>query len=312
MPDYTDFTAINPIHLRKQHLHDERLQKTLFVIPVNDGEARRAQLILQACKAPYVYQSRQKWGALLDTEMPALRTLLAQPALRTVKSVCSFELPGFQRDADGMLTSEQELRQLGYRLKIIDHHHYHWCDRQNDLSSLEQLCAYIGWSMNSDDYHVAVNDRSYIPALIDQGISRQRIRAIRQFDLIAQGWSESEISKHQSMAHADIELGKITVKDNLCVLQQHNPIIVQELFLRFPQLNAVLCRSDGFAFSGSPSVVDMLFGYNFSTLNLPSPSRIYGGGDRRYVKFFGMKTDLPLSSIQMKCFLPLVSKLLNL
>ena len=312
MPDYTDFTTINSSCLRKQHLRDERLQKTLFVVPVNDGEARRAQLILQACRAPHVYQSRQKWGALLDDEMPALRALLAQPTLRTVETICLFELPGFRRDADGTILSEQELRQLGYRLKVIDHHYYHWCDRQNDLSSLEQLCAYIGWSMNSDDYHIAVNDRSYIPALIEQGISRQRIRAIRHFDLIAQGWSESAITKQQAMAHADIELGRITIKDNLCVLWRYSPITVQELFLRSPQLNALLCRSNGFAFSGVPSVVDKLFNYNFSTLKLPPPSRIYGGGDKRYVKFFGLKTDIPLSSIQIQKLLPLVSRLLNL
>ena len=190
MPDYIDFTTISSLHRRKQHLHDERLQKTLFVLPVNDGEAKRAHLILQACRAPYIYQSQQKWGASLDNEVCVLRTLLSQPALRPVESVCLFELPGFRRNADGTILSEQELRQLGYRLKIIDHHYYHHCDRQNDLSSLEQLCAYIGWTMNSDDYHVAVNDRSYIPALIDQGQPRQRIRANRGFELMAQGWSE--------------------------------------------------------------------------------------------------------------------------
>ncbi|MDE3269209.1 MAG: hypothetical protein OYH77_02880 [Pseudomonadota bacterium] len=311
-PDYSDLTTIRPSHLRCQRLRAERLHQTLFVIPVNDGEAQRASLILQACKAPHVHHSHQKWGATLDVEMPALRTLLAQPALRKVETICLFELPGIWCNDKSMVASEQELRRRGYQLKIIDHHYYHWCDRQNDLSSLEQLCAYIGWQMNSDDYHIAINDRSYIPALIAQGISRQRIRAIRRFDLLAQGWSSPEISKQQARAHADIELGKITVKDNLCVLQKHSPIVVQELFLRTPRLNALSWKSNSVAFSGAPAVVDKLFDYDFARLQLPSYSRVYGGGDRRYVKFFGMKTASPISSIQIQKLLHLVSRLLNL
>ena len=50
--------------------HDLRLMRnTLFIVPKNDGEAKRALEILEALEAPHVLVSEQGWGATLDKEV---------------------------------------------------------------------------------------------------------------------------------------------------------------------------------------------------------------------------------------------------
>ena len=269
----------------------------MYVVPANDGEAIRAHEILQAVGASHVYQSKQKWGATLDKEMPALLAKLAEQTHRSVKNICLFELPGQKQNAQGKIYYEEALRQQGYELEIIDHHYYDWVDRQHELSSLEQLCAKINWQMSEDDYHIAVNDRSYIPALLALRLSRTRIRQIRCFDLRAQGWQENAIAMQIEKANNHIEENKVKKRANLYLLAEQNAsFIIQELTLRHNTLNALTYRTHSLNFTGAPQIVDMLFSLDFSLLGCNPPFRIYGGGDRRHLKFFGLKAKASISA----------------
>lgn len=267
------------------------LQKTLFVLPVNDGESARAYQILTSLPAPHVHRSTQRWGAILEKEMTSLQRRLTS----TIKTICIFEIPGRETNARGEIKCEQELIESGCHLDIIDHHFYSWVDRRHHLSSLEQLCAKINWQMSAWDYHIAVNDRSYIPGLLDLGLPLSQVREVRKFDLIAQGWDESTIIKSVTKANKCIDSGRMRKVSDLFLLEDTgiSPVIMtQELALRYEggMVNVFEYRGKKLGFSGKPEVVDLLLGQDFPALGLPSPWLAYSGGDDRFTKFFGLKT----------------------
>jgi hypothetical protein len=51
-----------------KQINQSLIQETLFVIPNNDGEAKRTVEILKALKVPHLLESKQSWGATLDKE----------------------------------------------------------------------------------------------------------------------------------------------------------------------------------------------------------------------------------------------------
>jgi hypothetical protein len=53
---------ISPERLHTNRLHWPLINKTLFIIPINDLEAMRASLILETLGAPFVHISPQGWG----------------------------------------------------------------------------------------------------------------------------------------------------------------------------------------------------------------------------------------------------------
>ena len=166
----------------KGSLSWERLEKTLFVLPKNDGESQRALELLRCCGAPLLHVSAQAWGACLEKELPLLDPFL----LAKADTLLFLELP--PQSPQGVL-AEQAFLEKGFQLRILDHHFSSFLDRFHKESSLEQLCHYLGWRMDSVDRALAVQDRSYIPGLKALGLSQRAIYNLRLYDARAQGLS---------------------------------------------------------------------------------------------------------------------------
>lgn len=296
-------------HLQAQQMRVnwDYLQQTLFVLPYNDGEAVRAVQILQALPAPHLLISQQRWGAVLEKEMQLLRIKLNE----AIKTVCIVEIPGQEVNAAGQLKCEQELRTCGLQVEIIDHHFYHWIDRTHALSSLEQLCDKINWQLSDFDLHVAVNDRAWIPGLLALGLSLEQVRAVRNFDLCAQGHTVEKIAKHTEAAQRLLDTGAIQAQDGIYVLQKNrinSAVLSQELALRHAdgKVNIFEGRKHKANFSGHPAVVDTLRQLDYHTLGYPTPHLTYGGGDGCFSKFFGLKSS---AAIDPACHTRLLKKI---
>lgn len=283
------------------------LRQTLFVLPYNDGEAVRAVQILRALPAPYILCSQQRWGAVLDKEMPALWASLNA----AIKTVCIVEMPGEEVDAAGQLKCEQELRRRGLQVDIIDHHFYHWIDRTHELSSLEQLCAKINWQLSDFDMHVAINDRAWIPGLLALGLTAEQISIVRAFDLQAQGHQPAKIVAHTEAAQRLLAAGQLQAQGGVYVLEKsmiNSAVLSQELALRHKdgKVNIFIGRKHKVSFSGQPTAVDALRQIDLSTLGYPLPYTTYGGGDGRFSKFFGLKS---AASIDPACHARLLKRI---
>ena len=301
------YVDIAQLQAQRARVDWDYLRQTLFVLPYNDGEAVRAMQILRALPAPYVLCSQQRWGAVLDKEMPAVWASLNT----TIKTVCIVEIPGEEVDAAGRLKCEQKLRQRGLQVDIIDHHFYHWIDRTHELSSLEQLCAKINWQLSDFDVHVAVNDRAWIPGLLALGLSTKQINTVRAFDLQAQGHLLEKIVAHTEAAQRLLAAGRLQAEGGVYVLEKsmiNSAVLSQELALRHKdgKVNIFIGREHKVSFSGQPTAVDALRQIDLSTLGYPSPYTTYGGGDGRFSKFFGLKSD---ASIDPACHARLLKKI---
>ena len=263
---------------------------TLFIVPGNDGEARRANQILTAICAPHHHISQQRWGASIDDEWQRLSPQM----LKQVKRVLIFEMPGRLAQQDGEFAAEKRFRSMGIAVDIIDHHHYSWIDRYRDTSSLEQLCAKIGWTMDENDLAIAINDRSHVHGLKRLGYSTMQIRDVRRYDMMAQGYSYSFIDKQIHQAHALIKSLEKAKIENLWIFRNvraHSAILIQELAIR--NNNAVVhvfeMRTRKLGFSGEPTVVDQLLREDFTRLGYRPGYASYGGGDGAISKFWGFK-----------------------
>ncbi len=284
---------LDAAHLRMQSARVawDYLRRTLFVLPSNDGEAVRAGQILQALPAPHLHISRQRWGAVLEKEMSAVLAKLS-PVLTTV---CIVEIPGREVDVAGRLRGEEELRARGLRVDVIDHHFYHWIDRSHPYSALEQLCTKINWQLDDFDLQVAINDRAWIPGLLAHGLDVAQIRMVRNFDLRAQGHREEKIAAHTAAAQRLVASGQLQAQDGVYVLEKipcNAAVLAQELALqqRDGLVNIFEGRARKFSFSGCPAVVDILRDTDYAALGYPRPYLIYGGGDVRFSRFFGLQS----------------------
>lgn len=150
-------------------------EKTTLVIARNDGEA--VAIIDIAVRLGFdVRISDQPWGAMLEREP-------ASTFLNLKETVIIVEMPGPDKEAE---------LSRGHRLIIIDHHKYPDLERSNPKSSLEQFADLIGYTLTGWEVGVALNDRGYISALVAGNYSPDEIQQIRRFDLVAQGYSDSD------------------------------------------------------------------------------------------------------------------------
>ncbi|MBF0443908.1 MAG: hypothetical protein HQK54_18510 [Oligoflexales bacterium] len=267
------------------------IRETLFIIPENDAESMRASAILRALKVPYLHASTQKWGATLDKEWDKID----KSTLSKIRRVSVLEIPGLAKCKGDPIQSEENIKNMGLMLDIIDHHYYGWVDRHNSKSSLEQLCERIGWKMDKTDTALSVNDRSYIPGLKKMGLTNEEIREIRYFDLLCQG--NSATNKKKKFRQAQKKMKELTRYDreNLWVmncLTAHSPLIIQELCLLSPdgKSNILEIRASKIGFSGEPIVVDRLLALDIEAAGFGSGYISYGGGDDNQSKFWGLKT----------------------
>ncbi len=102
--------------------------ETLLLTPRNDEESLQILKIAQAFGIPFLV-STQPHGARLEREEDLL--LRIRERLPSVKRVVIVEIPGAEE--------EQELRDAGVEVVVIDHHRYEELDRTNEKSSLEQF-----------------------------------------------------------------------------------------------------------------------------------------------------------------------------
>jgi hypothetical protein len=280
---------ISPERLHTNRLHWPLINKTLFIIPINDLEAMRASLILETLGAPFVHISPQGWGALLEKEN------IPKPLLEKVKEIVIFEIPGLKK--------EQALIQAGYHLHILDHHHYNHLglDRSQPLSSLEQLCQLIGWEMDKLDKAIAINDRSYIPGLKAQGISEAQIRDIQIMGYLIQGRSYHKIITGMQNAQNTIE--SLPRENGVYILknQKETRLLSLELALKSPNgiVHLIEITDKKIGFSGSPSVVQALLKFDFRNLGYKSGTfKQFGGGDVQQSMYFAFLPKTPPSNYQ--------------
>jgi hypothetical protein len=151
---------------------------TVLVCPRNDEESLQILKIAKAFNIATVI-SAQGHGAKLEFEPDIKdRIMKADPDASTVVIV---EIPG--------LVKENELRESGLEVCVIDHHRYNDLDRLNDKSSLEQFLDYFQISdeeLRNAGFDtvliaaVAANDRGFLWELHKMGLSEQEEqRAIR-------------------------------------------------------------------------------------------------------------------------------------
>lgn len=136
-----------------------------------------------------IVESSQPHGAKLDREKELLARI--QETNSDAKILVIVELPG--------LKAEQELKDLGYDIRIIDHHTYDDLDRMKPESSLEQFL---------NTYQI---DETILRAL---GFDPEMVTAVAAIDrgflweLDKLGWSESKKSKARKFYRSlTLELG---------------------------------------------------------------------------------------------------------
>jgi len=102
------------------------LKDAIIIVPANDAEA---VLILKIAKVIGLAAiiSSQPHGATLDKEPKIIEKIKKSGA----RNVVIVEMPG--------LKTEEKISKLGFKIKIIDHHHYQNLNRKKLKSSLEQF-----------------------------------------------------------------------------------------------------------------------------------------------------------------------------
>ncbi|MFK7871650.1 MAG: hypothetical protein AB8C84_00570 [Oligoflexales bacterium] len=285
---------LKPPNLQNQaHIKQNVLEKTLFVLPQNDGEAIRSLDILEAVKAPWVHRSLQSWGAVLDREV------LPREVLSKVDRVVTFELPA-KVPEKGELCCEERLKLQGVDLKIIDHHRYGWVDRSSSQSSLEQLCADIGWKLDRVDMGIAVNDRSYIGGLYEAGYTTDEVVEIRYYDLKAQGHHMGEILDLRKKAQLWIQ--DHHAEKGFWLLEHltfDKKWIMQELALNAQKndVHALERQPHKMSFSGSPEVVAALNALKPKDWGYKGRYTCYSGGDPQTSQYWTLRGMKPLGKL---------------
>jgi hypothetical protein len=99
-----------------------------LICPQNDVESREIVKIAEACNIPTIL-SKQPHGATLDMELNLIgRIRETNPIAHDIVIV---EMPS--------PATEDNLRELGFDVHIVDHHRYEAYDRMRPESSLEQF-----------------------------------------------------------------------------------------------------------------------------------------------------------------------------
>ncbi len=80
------------------------------------------------------------------------------------------------------------------RIIDIDHHNYERCKP----ASIEQVAKLLGLELTDWQKKVAVNDKAYIPGLLDEGFSLDEIENIRRKDRETQGLTKADFDKAHS------------------------------------------------------------------------------------------------------------------
>jgi hypothetical protein len=155
------------------------MSDTILLCPKNDEESLQILKLAQALDLPTVI-STQPHGARLREEPNIIARLKnANPNARRVVIV---EIPGPE--------VEDELRQVGYEVVIIDHHRYLDYNRMQHLSSLEQFLQVFNISdeqlrhLGFDPVlvrGVGMIDRGFVWELSKEGLNKSDQKRIRDY-----------------------------------------------------------------------------------------------------------------------------------
>lgn len=187
--------------------HSMNRKQTLLIVPVNDEEAYMIAELGDAIKM-LVHRSKQPHGAKLADEPKIMDVIEGRNGQKTAQTVIVVEMPGPE--------VEQQIRDLGKELIIIDHHRYTDLDRAHDTeglvlpSSLEQFLDLVELSDQELD-HLGYNakmvratglwDAGYIWALIENGYSTEEIEQFEEHkDIIEKKLGLSGITKESRQA----------------------------------------------------------------------------------------------------------------
>ena len=122
--------SLQSLSLLRRQIFDNTMNRidTILLCPKNDEESLQIIKIAQALEIPTLV-SDQPHGAKLDKEQNLVERLKGVSV--DASRVVIVEIPGPE--------VEQQLRNAGYEVTIVDHHRYDDLDRTNDKSSLEQF-----------------------------------------------------------------------------------------------------------------------------------------------------------------------------
>jgi len=122
---------------------------SLLVCPKNDVESREIIKIAEAFEIPTIV-SEQPHGATLDAELNLIGRIRDKNSIAT--DVVIIEMPS--------PATEDNLRELGFDVHVVDHHRYEAFDRMKQESSLEQFRTLFG----IDD--IALSMMGFDPVLV--------------------------------------------------------------------------------------------------------------------------------------------------
>ena len=218
-----------------------------LLCPKNDAES---YLIIELAKKLdfKVLVSEQSHGARLEKEPELFERLMATGE----KEVWIVEIPEPK--------TEKQLRHKGYKLKIIDHHVYHYdfgkLDRSKNLSSLEQFIKLakisnkdlVGWGYDSRlILGIGILDRGYTGALRKKGYQPAEIKKVlalegeilskiwpnlKETSLAAkQIWAEKEKRDDYIIVKADVryDIRSELVRESYFAGLDQEPLIVSSL-----------------------------------------------------------------------------------
>ena len=167
--------------------------KKFFVAPQNDAEAVAICNMLRHNGIEHAVTD-QKWGASWSNLEPEIKAQI-ESKVKEGYTVYGVELQG--KAPTGSVN--------------IDHHKYDGDDRSNDLSSIEQVASLLGIELTAYEKAVALNDKGYIPLMLEAGISAELVSTVRLADRRAQGVT-AEMEKQAEKACASKEVcGTLTV-----------------------------------------------------------------------------------------------------
>lgn len=152
----------------------------------------------------------------------------------------------------------------------IDHHN----DYSEHLSALEQIANLLHLPLNRYMQLVAINDKAYIPGMIEAGATPYEIRNIREADRKAQGITDTE----ESLAEKAIKENCYTVGKMIVVhaLSSCFSPICDRLF---PYISLLIHTDSEWMYYGKGAdCVSLLFEKDITAGHI-----FYGGGSNGYV-----------------------------
>jgi len=196
------------------------------VVPSNDLEAKAILGLLKSADET-AWVTAQPWGASWEKLEPEIQDKLR--ALPSPARIIGIELAGSNP----------------YGARNIDHHSYAAEDRWRPESSIEQVAAELGVSLNRWQRLVAANDRGYIAELRLVGASVEEIEAIRAADRRAQGLTEAD----ERQAEDDVRTA-VCVRPGSCFVACSRPTSAHLDALAQSAAEVLLAGDDEWLYSG--------------------------------------------------------------